>query len=311
MFLAQTIFSQLIALLLMALAGWVMARKGTLTAEEPLNALLTGAALPALIIANLQAPYSVALLQDMGLTLVGMGVALVVGGFATALAARLLGKTGKLRGAWIACAMFPNAVFMGQPIITALYGEEALILIAPVTFIFNLSSYTIGGWLLAGKRGSKGMVRQIMLKPVVLSCFVGLFLFFLPFRLPTAVLSTLKMLAATTTPVSMVIIGCQLAKISPRDLFLDQDVYIVSFLRLVITAVVAYGILRLFISDTTILGVLTICICMPSAAILPVISADRGGDSLFCSKTVFVSTLLCLFTVPILLQLLLNLESIF
>ena len=258
MFLALTIFSQLTALLLIAFVGWLLARTGKLTNEEPLNALLTNGALPALIIANLQAPYSAALLREMGLTAVGMAVAVAVGWPIGALAARLAGKTGKTKGAWIACLMFPNAIFMAQPILTALYGGEVIVLLAPITLVFNLCSYTVGGWLLAGEGSGQNTLKQILMKPVVFSCFVGLLLFFCPFRLPTAILTTLKMLAATTTPLSM----------------------------------------------------LTICSCMPSAAILPVIAGDRGGDSLLCSKIVFVSTLLCIFTVPIILQLLLNVESL-
>ncbi len=310
MFLALTIFSQLTALLLIAFVGWLLARTGKLTNEEPLNALLTNGALPALIIANLQAPYSAALLREMGLTAVGMAVAVAVGWPIGALAARLAGKTGKTKGAWIACLMFPNAIFMAQPILTALYGGEVIVLLAPITLVFNLCSYTVGGWLLAGEGSGQNTLKQILMKPVVFSCFVGLLLFFCPFRLPTAILTTLKMLAATTTPLSMLTIGCQLARVSPRELFGDRDVYLISFLRLVLTSVTIYFVLGLFISDPTILGVLTICSCMPSAAILPVIAGDRGGDSLLCSKIVFVSTLLCIFTVPIILQLLLNVESL-
>jgi predicted permease len=307
MFFAQTIFSQLTALLLLAFAGWVMARTGKLTDEKPLNALLANAALPALIIANLQAPYSVALLKDMGMIFGGMMVIfLAVGWPVGALAARLAGKTGQIKGAWIACIVFPNAVFMAQPILSALYGEETLVLIAPVTLAFNLTCYTFGGWLLSGDDGAAYRLRQILLTPAVVSCFLGLRLFFLPFRLPGAVLSPLKMLAATTTPISMIIIGCQLARISPQSLFLDGEIYVLSLVRLVLTALISHGVLRLFISDPTILGVLTICASMPSAAILPIVAGDRGGDSLLCSKTVLISTVLCVFTVPFLMQLLLN-----
>ncbi len=306
MFFAQTIFTQLVALLLLALTGWVLTRTGKITDDRPLNALLTNVALPALIIANLQTPYSVDLLRDMGLTFAGMMAIFAVGWPVGVLAARLAGKTAPRKGAWIACIIFPNAVFMAQPILAALYDEQVLILIAPIVLAFNLTCYVLGGWVLSGEEGEAYGLKYILLKPPVLSCFMGLALFFLPFRLPAAILSPMKMLAAMTTPLSMIIIGCQLARITPQSLFLDGEVYIVSFVRLVVTALVAHGVLRLFIADPTILGVVTISGSMPCAAILPIVAKERGGDSLFCSKMVLISTLLCVLTVPLLLQLLLR-----
>ena len=102
----------------------------------------------------------------------------------------------------------------------------------------------------------------------------------------------------------MVIIGCQLAKCDLRATFLDGKVYIVALTRLIPAGLVVHFLLRLFIADPLILGVLTIGSFMPVAASMPVIAAEQGGDALFCSKVILVSTLLCVLTAPVLIPLL-------
>lgn len=306
---AVTIFFQLVALLIMAAAGWAMVRTGKLTDEGPLNATLTNVALPALVIANLQTPFSAELLRDMGITLVGMCAVLAASCLVGYLSALLFRKKGRKGGAWIASISFPNAVFVGQPLMVTLYSESILVLIAPIVLVFNLSAFILGAWLVSwgSQEGGKGVsITALLRKPPVLSCFIGLILYFMPFRLPAPALSSIQMLASMTTPLSMVIIGCQLARCSLKELFLDKDNYLATFFRLVPAAVAGALAARIFVSDPVILGILTIAACMPGAAVIPVLAKERGGDAVFCSKVTFTSTVFCVLTAPILLAFLLS-----
>lgn len=290
---------------MMAAAGWALAKKKLIADEKPLSALLTNIALPAMVLNNLQIPFSVDSLRNMGVTALGMAALVLVGCGVGALVARIAGRAGDRRGAWIACVAFSNVLYMGQPLMIALYGKDASALIAPISIVFNPMSFLLGGWLLSGGRQGSSF-KSALLQPTVLACLLGFILFLLPVRLPGVVQSTLGMLAAVNTPISMVIIGCQLAKERLRDIFLDREIYLLSLTRLVLAAVAGHFVLRLFISDPDILGVLTICACMPTAAIVPVLAAARGGDLALCSKTTFLSTLICVVTAPVIFGLLLR-----
>lgn len=304
---AQTIFYQLASLLAMALVGWALTKAGSIKDEGPLNAVLVNAALPALILHTMQTPFAVEMLQNLGIMAVGMVVVVGVGCLVGFLVARAAKKTGREGGAWMASAAFPNAVYMGQPLIVAIYGQEPLYMVSSILLVFNISVFTVGGWLLSqGTASGPPKLRELLLRPIMLTFPLALALYFMPFRLPLPVRSTLEMLSHLNTPLSMMTIGSQLAKSNLREIFGDRRIYILSFVKLIAVPLACYPLLRLFIADPVVLGMLMIVACMPSAAFVSVVARDRGGDVLLCSKVIFTSTLLCVATVPLLLGLLLR-----
>ena len=285
--------------------GWALTKTGNMRDEKPIAALLTNAILPAMLIGFLQSPYSPELLRDKGLTMLGFVVVILAGAAVGFILGVLTRQPIAVTGTWTANITTTNAIFMGWPITMAIYGQRAFPLAAGILLVFNLVTFTFGAWLLTVGRGGKGVsIKALLLQPIIIGALVGATLFFMPFRLPGPAIDFLDMLGMMATPLSMIIIGCQLARCSIRDTFLDAKVYLVVAARLIAAPLAAHFLLRLFISDPMILGVLTIVACMPVAASVAVVAADREGDAAFCSKVIFVSTLLCIFTVPVLIPLL-------
>jgi len=300
------IFFQLLTLLGLLALGWVLTKTGKLTDDKPLNSVVANLGVPAMVIHFLQMPQAGYMLREIGITAVGYAAAMAAAALVGLILGMVFRQPAGVTGTWTACIILPNSIFMGMPVMQALYGDEILPLLAGIMLIFNLGSFLFAAWLvsLASAQKNRPSFKKLMLQPAVVCCFIGLLLIVTPLQMPGPAARAVEMLAYTTTPVAMVAIGSQLAKCNLRETFLDGKVYLIVFARLIPAGVAGHFLMRLFISDPVILGILTISICMPAAVITPVIAEERGGDALFCSKVTFVSTLLCVATAPVLIPLL-------
>ena len=103
----------------------------------------------------------------------------------------------------------------------------------------------------------------------------------------------------------MILIGAALGRMSVRAIFGNGLSYAVCAVKLIVAPLVIFAIFRLFVKDMLMLGIFTIIAAMPSASISPILCAEYGGDSEFASRTVFLTTVLSLATIPAMTWLLL------
>ena len=201
--------------------------------------------------------------------------------------------------AWLS-VFFMNNVFVGFPLIEAVFGPDAIFCASLSNLPFNLLLYTIGAARLrTGKSRGRIQIREILTVPLVATlCAIALFLSRLPVpRLAADVISTL---GAATIPMSMLIIGISLSRVPMRDALLDRRAYVVSLTRLILCPLAAWLVMRLFLPhDSLILGVYTLTAACPSAAMITILSVRFGADDSFASKINFLSTVLCAVTLPL------------
>jgi len=146
---ALTIFYQLIKLLGVGMVGWLLTKTCKITDEKTLSGYLANAALPALMLHSLQIPYSLTLLKDIGLAAAGH-LAIFAAGTAVGVVLGKMARQSKgVTGTWTACLILPNSIYMGMPVMLALYGNQALPLAAGIIVSFNLGSFLYGAWLLS------------------------------------------------------------------------------------------------------------------------------------------------------------------
>ena len=200
---------------------------------------------------------------------------------------------------------FGNTVFMGFPVVASILGDDAIFLASMCSIPFNLFIYSIGV-LLAGGKGSLKQFLLRLLNPPFLANFVGLALFLLPIRAPEPVIEVFDALGGMVVPLSMMLIGMSLARLSLRAIFSDWRVYVLAGCRLLLAPVVIFLVMRLFVRDVLFLDLFVILAAMPCASVLPILCGEYGGDEALASKCVFVTTLLSLATVPLMLGILLK-----
>ena len=127
-------------------------------------------------------------------------------------AVRLLHLPQNQQGVYAFMNTYSNVGFMGFPMITALYGEQALLYVAVLNILFNLSAYSIGVWMMHYVSGKKsGLSLKAILNPGMISSILALLLYFFPVQVPAPVTGAIGSIGGLTSPLAMLLIGANLA----------------------------------------------------------------------------------------------------
>ena len=102
----------------------------------------------------------------------------------------------------------------------------------------------------------------------------------------------------------MLVIGCVLAAYPLKTILGRWHMYVFCVVRLIVIPVLVWAILRLFVTDPLILGVMVVISAMPAATNTVLICSKYNGDESTAASGLFLSTTLSLITLPILLQIL-------
>ncbi len=296
-----TILIAIFSLFVIIGIGFAARRYGILNGDRVhlISHVLVNVALPAITISSMQVPDTA---KTMGIV---DSMLLVAGGYYLAaflisiLICQFLPSTPAEKGVFQFMLVFPNTMFMGIPVASAVLGPGSLFYVILFNLPFNFLVFTMGVWLLARGRPGK-LDPKVLLSPGLVASFIGLALFLAGYMLPAPVDTGLELIGSATTPLAMLVVGALLATLPAARLAGDWRVYLVTAFRLVIIPVIAFLVLSPFITDRLVLGVAVLLIAMPVAANSVLLSEEYKVDSTLASQGVFLSTLLCLATIPIL-----------
>ena len=141
-----------------------------------------------------------------------------------------------------------------------------------------------------------------LLKPtiiaIVLGCLVGL----LEIKLPAIATDILGKASGCMGPVSMLLTGLTVAEFKLKNLLFNPKLYIMTGLRLLVIPCAIAGALMLVGAKDAVMPALLIY-AMPCGLNTIVYPRLVGEDCRLGASMVFVSTLLCSFTIPLCLSL--------
>ena len=196
--------------------------------------------------------------------------------------------------------IFSNVGFMGYPVLESIYGGIGVFYAAIFNIAFNILVWTVGVMLFTGEKDFKSM-KKALANPALIAVFIGLILFAFSIKLPFPIENSLKLVGATTTPISMIIVGSMLAEMHFKDAFSDLSVYYAAVIRLIIVPMIVYIVLKMFKVDELLLTICVILQAMPAAVMAPIIAEKYGGDRLLASQCVFITTIVSGITIPIII----------
>lgn len=201
-------------------------------------------------------------------------------------------------------AAFSNAGFIGIPLVKATVGDEAVFYIAFFVAMLNILQWVYGVAVITEKKMT--VSKSTVMHPLILGTVFGLVLFFtgLGVKLPAVISNTLSGISALNAPLAMLIMGVYLAQADMRSLWTDKNLYLLGFVRLVLipvlTLLVLWGMQLLIPAlNSTIVLALLIAAIAPVGANVAVYAQLHGKDYVYASKTVVLSTLLSLVTMPL------------
>lgn len=303
---------QMLILTLLAVAG-VLARKLDFMNGEfdtMLSRLVMNFSLPALMVSsvlnNTGLPGIGTIMEILIFSIIAYLIMMIV----AFLLPRIYPKLSPAsRGAHAFIVGFGNTSFVGLPILSAIFGPTAVFYGVINNIPFNLFAFTCGISMIKGagtktKVPLKRRIRKVardLANPCMLSCFLALILAAFGITDKGGLVgSTFAYIGQLTVPASMLIIGSTLATMKPKDMLNQVLPYISSLVRLLGVPVLLWLILRWFIADPLILGVIVVGAGMPVASMGIMFALMHDGDIRSVSQGTFITTVLALVTIPVL-----------
>ena len=194
-------------------------------------------------------------------------------------------------------SMFSNAGNAGLPIISLVFGPAGVFYASMYLIPPRILQWTVGlGFFVKPEKG--GWVKNVLLNPMVVMIYIGAVLMITNWQIPGVFGTAIANLGSMTGPLSMILIGATLAHMDWRMLF-DRTVLLVSFLRLIAFPMLCAALMSLMRPDAMVMSICVILLAMPVASNTAAMAERYGGDHVFASACVSVSTLLSVVTVPL------------
>ena len=195
-------------------------------------------------------------------------------------------------------AIYSNCGFIGIPLINGILGSEGVFYITAYITVFNLIIWSHGLALMTGSADIKTVVRQFI-QPATIAIGLGMVCFLARIQVPSIVAEPMKMVGDMNTPLAMLVAGCNLAESNLLSALKRPRTYWISFLKLLAEPLLALLILAFVPVNLMVkLAVLVASAC-PTCAMGTMFALQYNRDSNYASELFAITTLLSLFTIPL------------
>lgn len=297
------ILNSLIMIFILIVPGLFFRKRGLLTENQndAISSIVVNLTWPCLVIDAMQIQYSLQTLKDTGYISAMAAIIFAVLILISVPLAKLLRMSKTKQYVTIFMMMFGNTGFIGIPVIKALYGINAIFFAAIVELMNDVFLFTLGIVLIQLSAGARLKINpRQFLNPGLIGVIIGLTLFLLNIQLPELFGGCIEMIGNATTPLTMFVIGFQLGGLKLKEIAGDWKVYAVCFMKLLIVPVAALIVAKLWAGDLTLLEkVLVVSFAMPVASVSAIFSQQYKGEAAFATKTVLLSTVFSIITIPV------------
>ena len=299
---------QITMLAIVVLIGVISARSGVLTihSKDMLSKVIFNISLPLMLFTNfLKLDATPKLIINSFIVLSVSGFVILFMLFAGWIGTRIFGIKGREAAVFKAHSMFGNTIFLGFPLITALYGVEGLLYASMYQLVSTIIMWTAGVVVLTHGNGAtwRKSIKRV-LNPNTIATMTGLLFFIFSIKLPAVVLKPLSELGAANTWLSMLYIGAMLVLTDVRGLLGKKSIYILSLNRLIIVPLILICIFAVFsvttglAPDQLVSSVIILEASMPCMASIVIMAKELGADDHLAVGNVFVSTIISIITLP-------------
>lgn len=290
------LLKQIIMMFLLAGIGYFLFLSGKITLEgsKTLGNILVYVSLPCVIINGFLVEMTAERSRGLLISFFASAIVLTLSIFISRGIFRKDGVAG-FAGA------FSNAGFFGVPLIAASVNEGAVFYIAAFIAFLNILQWTYGVYLLTGRRGEFS-IRKLVTAPFFLAIIVGIICFYGQIQLPEVLDNAVGYLAGMNTPIAMFTMGIYMAQMKGESLLKDSKLYGISFVRLLVIPVLVVLVFCLLPETYSELkmSVLIAAAC-PVGANIAVYAQLHEKNYVYAVKTVVVSTLASLLTMPVII----------
>lgn len=292
---------QIAELFIMILLGFILVKSSLLTKQD--SKVLSTVALyiinPCVIINAFQVQYS----QDVKNGIILSFLAAIIVHIIYIVGARMLGKVYTLNGVEKATIIYTNAGNLIIPLVQALLGKEWVIYTTGYILVSTIFIWTHGRMLICEETGFN--VKELLKNVNVVASIIGILMFALKIQLPSLITETMDSMSATIAPISMIVAGMLIAGMDVKDCLKNKRLYSITFLKMIVFPLLAVCLLKfsslssMAKNGDMILLISLLASVAPTAASVTQIAQIYDADSEYASAYYFITTLLCILTMPV------------
>jgi predicted permease len=291
---------QTLSMFLMLAVGYVTVKCGLLKAEDStiLSRLAMYVVVPCSLFHAFQMEFSMDKLSGF---LLSLAAAVLIQAMFI-LITRLCRRPLRLNPVESASLIYPNALNLVIPLVTATLGGDYIFYAVPFCVVQVILLWTHCRRLFSGEK--KIAWKEIFLNTNVIAIALGLAAFLTGLRLPGILDTAVTNLGNMIGPLGMLIAGMLLAPVELKKIFGNGRAYFICFLRLIVYPVLTVLVLKFggFMSmhpdSEMIFLVTTLAAASCTAASVMQLAQIFGEDGSYASVLNGMSILLCIVTIP-------------
>lgn len=287
---------QIAELFIMILLGYILVKSNLLTKQD--SKVLSTVALyivtPCVIINAFQVQHS----QDVKNGLILSFLAAIIIHIIYIVGVRIVGKGYTLNGVEKATIIYTNAGNLIIPLVQALLGKEWVVYTTGYILVTTIFIWTHGRMLICEEKGFN--VKELLKNVNVVACIMGILMFALKIQFPSLITETMDSISATIAPISMIVAGMDV-----KDCLKNKRLYIITFLKMIVFPLFAVSLLKftnlssMVKNGDIILLISLLASIAPTAASVTQLAQIYDADSEYASAYYFITTLLCILTMPV------------
>ena len=197
-----------------------------------------------------------------------------------------------------------NTAFLGIPICEALFGSLGAFYAVLYDFGITIIMFTLGVWLLSG--GKSGSLKSLLVNPLIIAVLIGLVWAAFGWDFPVWLEKPFNTVGAATLPIALLVTGAQVGNIQFKKKGLQPDLIATVLLRLFIVPGLLVLLFSMFKFNSTTASVIILEAAMPVAVSTTIMAKTYGADGDFAASITLWTTLISLFTLPLITLLLLR-----
>ena len=140
-----------------------------------------------------------------------------------------------------------------------------------------------------------------MVNPGTIFSIIALLVIVFHIQIPGFINTAVTYLGNVTSPMALVAVGFSLAHTDLKSIFGQPRLYIFSVIKLLILPLLMFPALKFIVSDRELIPVCMVMFGMPVGNMPLILGTQKGIDVATCSAAIILTTMLCIFTVPILI----------
>ena len=214
---------------------------------------------------------------------------------------RLLRVNIDERGVYKTMLVFSNIGFMGFPVISVVYGTDALLYASLFLIPYNVLIYTYGIKSMITTREKSSVKEKIksIFNVGTIFCCIAITLYLFDIYVPEVPSKIIETLSSLTAPLSMMVIGASFASMNMKKLFTDVRLLLFSALKLILIPMFLLFVFHFLPLDPKMFGVILVMLTTPVGSMTAMLAQEYDGNYSLASRGVAITTILSIVTMPL------------